>query len=790
MSCARDWTPPSSLHNGSARPAPELHLYNSLVDAKVPFVPAAGPGSRHVSWYTCGPTVYDSAHLGHARNYLTFDILRRVLEDHFGYDVRYVMNVTDIDDKIILRARRNHLLEAYRATATDPSQARSGGVARDARAALAAAQAKQAKKVGKAHAERKAALERSSDPCGPRGDGRVVAELDTLLAQEEHVAARLAGTLAALEALGPSADAAALLGVAGDVLAEWLDAARGGEVTDPAVFRAHAARYEAEFLADMEALGVRPPTVLTRVSEYLPEVVEFVRGIERAGFAYSTHGSVYFDTAAFSAGHTYGKLAPWSVGSVALAGEAGADGKRHPSDFALWKARKPGEPAWPSPWGEGRPGWHIECSAMASKILGRTLDIHTGGEDLRFPHHDNELAQSEAHYHACGCRQWVNYFLHSGHLGIDGLKMSKSLKNFITIRAALESISARQLRLMFVLQAWERPMTFGDQVLGEARSREKSVRDFFSNVDLALREAQALADAAAGTLPERWEAEEEVLQAALESTAELVHAALCDNINTRGAMDALGDLIKAFNVYRSARGPGSASPPQRLLIRSVASYVSRILGEFGLEFGVTSSAGPEAAGRDETPAVLDAFAAFRDEIRRLAKEGAGAGQVLAACDSVRDGPLVDLGVQLEDRAGGPAAWKREDPAVLRAEQARRAQQAAEAAETRRAARLGRLRRDLDRFEGLAALPSVPSALADRYRFDAPGEPTADAGGAPLDDKALAKARKEVAKQQKIRKPLEDALEKNPDFLEQLRADIAALELEGGAQGAAAAGGAG
>lgn len=136
-----------------------------------------------------------------------------------------------------------------------------------------------------------------------------------------------------------------------------------------------------------------------------------------------------------SSGHTYGKLNPWAVGSAALAGETtDCGGKRHPSDFALWKNAKPGEPVWESPWGLGRPGWHIECSAMASAIIGQTLDIHTGGEDLRFPHHDNELAQAEAHYHSEGCCQWVNYFMHSGHLGIEGLKMSKSLKNFITIR--------------------------------------------------------------------------------------------------------------------------------------------------------------------------------------------------------------------------------------------------------------------------------------------------------------------------------------------------------------------
>lgn len=202
----------------------------------------------------------------------------------------------------------------------------------------------------------------------------------------------------------------------------------------------------------MKALGIRTPDVLTRVSEYVPEIIEMVQKIIANGYALvlqtqfipqlltllcisyvakeGTDGpkSVYFDTAAFTTAkqHHYGKLEPWSIGNNKLLAEgegalaAGGEEKRNSNDFALWKASKPGEPAWDSPWGKGRPGWHIECSAMAGMILGKTMDVHSGGVDLKFPHHDNELAQSEAYFNN---DQWVNYFLHAGHLHIDGLKV-------------------------------------------------------------------------------------------------------------------------------------------------------------------------------------------------------------------------------------------------------------------------------------------------------------------------------------------------------------------------------
>ncbi|KAF6262603.1 tRNA synthetases class I (C) catalytic domain-containing protein [Scenedesmus sp. NREL 46B-D3] len=602
MSRNREWFAPPGGDGGAV-----LHFYNSLVDEKVPFIPAAGAGSKQITWYACGPTVYDSAHMGHARNYVTFDVIRRVLEDYFGYNVLYVMNVTDVDDKIILRARRNHLLQRYKEQESNASK-----VTQDIEAAVRAAVSKQAKKQQAIAAQVAAAT-----------DSRQRTELEAAVKIEEHKARQLQQVqeaLAALLAGGASPSIDAMLAVASEQLAEQLDAAHGSEVVDHSIFRAHAAKYEGEFFEDMAALGVRCPDVLTRVVEFLPEIIAYVQRIVDNGMGYESNGSVYFDTVKFrEAGHVYGKCKPSSVGNATLASESEANfetsEKRSQQDFALWKAAKPGEPSWESPWGRGRPGWHIECSAMASKVIGAKMDIHTGGEDLKFPHHDNELAQAEAFFHQDGCRQWVNYFLHSGHLEIEGLKMSKSLKNFITIREALQQFSARQLRLMFLMAPWNKT-------------------NFFQNVGVALREGQAQQAHTAG----KWGEEELALSAAVQEAQVKVHEALMDNINTAGALDALSGLIKATNLYLAGKQRAAAaaadgvcasgplpSGPQPLLLRKAAAFLTRILSVMG---------------------VLP--------IRGLSKAKAPHGELLASCDRVRDDTLPQLGVRLEDRPDGEA----------------------------------------------------------------------------------------------------------------------------------------
>ena len=237
-------------------------------------------------------------------------------------------------------------------------------------------------------------------------------------------------------------------------------------------------------MEDMDALNVMRADVITRVTEYVPQIALFVEKIIQKGFAYEADGSVYFDIAAFEkAGNTYARLRPESRNDRALQEEGEGSlgktlgGKRGAGDFALWKKSKAGEPSWPSPWGEGRPGWHIECSVMASDILGSQMDIHSGGVDLAFPHHANELAQSEAYYCEHGHEHnWVKYFMHMGHLSISGSKMSKSLKNFQTIRDALMSdYTPRAMRIVFLLGRWNDGVEISPSMREMADSWEKSV---------------------------------------------------------------------------------------------------------------------------------------------------------------------------------------------------------------------------------------------------------------------------------------------------------------------------
>jgi cysteinyl-tRNA synthetase len=256
-----------------------------------------------------------------------------------------------------------------------------------------------------------------------------------------------------------------IFGGADDILLPYLDSLYKDTIDgrDHTIFTDVTKYWEADFMKDMDALNVMRPDVITRVTTYVPQIVTFVEKIVQKGFAYEADGSVYFDIAAFEkAGNPYARLRPESRNDKALQEEGEGSlsknlgGKRGAGDFALWKKSKPGEPSWPSPWGEGRPGWHIECSVMASDILGSHMDIHSGGIDLAFPHHDNELAQSEAYYCENGHEHiWVNYFMHMGHLSISGSKMSKSLKNFQTIQDALKTnFTPRGMRIVFLLSRW------------------------------------------------------------------------------------------------------------------------------------------------------------------------------------------------------------------------------------------------------------------------------------------------------------------------------------------------
>uniref|UniRef100_A0A8D1GWX3 Cysteine--tRNA ligase, cytoplasmic n=1 Tax=Sus scrofa TaxID=9823 RepID=A0A8D1GWX3_PIG len=631
--------PYDPLVAGGGGPGSDPHAFFPTKDV---FVPQDG---KRVTWYCCGPTVYDASHMGHARSYVSFDILRRVLRDYFKFDVFYCMNITDVDDKIIRRARQNYLFERYREK--QPSAAQ---LLEDVHAAL---QPFAAKLKETTDPDKKQMLERLE-----RAVTRAAEPL------EEAVRASLAG-----EELDGRVQV--LLAEAKDLLSDWLDSTHGSEVTDNSIFSQLPKFWEAEFHKDMEALNVLPPDVLTRVSEYVPEIVDFVQKIMDNGYGYASNGSVYFDTVKFanSEGHCYGKLVPEAVGDQRALQEGEGDlsisaerlsEKRSPNDFALWKASKPGEPSWPCPWGRGRPGWHIECSAMAGTLLGASMDIHGGGFDLRFPHHDNELAQSEAYFEN-DC--WVRYFLHTGHLTIAGCKMSKSLKNFITIKDALKKHSARQLRLAFLMHAWKDTLDYSSNTMESALQYERFLNEFFLNVKDLLR--------APGDVTgqfEKWEREETELNKCFYDKKAAVHEALCDNVDTRTALEEMRALVSQCNLYTAAR-KAARRRPNRALLASVANYLTHMLKIFGaieeespLGFPV-GAPGTSLSLESTVMPYLQVLSEFREGVRSIAREHR-VPEVLQLSDALRDDILPELGVRLEDHEGLPTVVKLVDRDTL------------------------------------------------------------------------------------------------------------------------------
>jgi len=318
-----------------------MKVFNTLSGQKEEFL----PHSDEVKMYVCGVTPYDDAHIGHAMSYIVFDVIRRYLRFR-GYKVKYVQNITDIDDKIIDRANQ--------------------------------------------------------------------------------------------------------LGVSVRELAE---------------------KYTRSYFDDMDALNVGRADIYPRATEEIPKIIEVIQGLIDKGHAYPAQGSVYFRVKSVA---DYGKLAHRSLESM-MPGECaiGGEDKEDPMDFALWKASKPGEPSWESPWGPGRPGWHIECSAMSLKYLGETLDIHGGGQDLIFPHHENEIAQSESF---TGKKPFVKYWLHNGLLQLGEDKMSKSLGNLITIKEALQKYSADAIRIFVLSSHYRSPLTYSEEALEAAEKGAERLR--------------------------------------------------------------------------------------------------------------------------------------------------------------------------------------------------------------------------------------------------------------------------------------------------------------------------
>ena len=378
-------------------------IYNSQTRKKEEFVPVH-PGK--VGIYACGPTVYDYFHIGNARPFITFDVLRRYFE-HRGYEVTFVQNFTDIDDKMIRRANE---------------------------------------------------------------EGITVKEL-------------------------------------GD-------------------------RFIGEYYKDAGALGIRPATVHPRATEHIGEIIRLVKTLQDKGYAYEVNGDVYFDTKK-DAG--YGKLSGQNLEDL----EAGAridvdDVKKNPADFALWKAQKPNEPAWKSPWGMGRPGWHIECSAMSMKYLGETFDIHCGGKDLLFPHHENEVAQSEC---ATG-KPFARYWMHNGFINIDNEKMSKSLGNFFTVRDILKEYDPEDVRMFMLSAHYRSPINFSREMVAQAHA---SLQRLYTARDQMLFLLKTAKDQPLS------EEENSLLQRVAED-AKRFDDAMDDDLNTADALSAIFELVKDANV--------------------------------------------------------------------------------------------------------------------------------------------------------------------------------------------------------------------------------------------------
>lgn len=325
-----------------------LRVYNSLGKKKEHFEPLV-PGK--VRMYVCGPTVYDSCHIGHARSVIVFDVIVRYLKAK-GFDVTYVRNFTDVDDKIIDKANQ--------------------------------------------------------------------------------------------------------LGIDSQEVAE---------------------RFIKEFNEDMDALNVERATIEPKATEHISQIIQFIEKLIKKGFAYRINGDVYYSVEKFK---EYGKLSGRRLEDMEAGARVEIDERKHnPFDFVLWKSSKPGEPAWESPWGKGRPGWHIECSAMSNEYLGETFDIHGGGKDLNFPHHENEIAQSEAIFG----KPFVKYWIHNGFVNIDQEKMSKSLGNFLMIKDVIKTYHPEVVRLFLLSNHYRSPIDFTDQAMDEARSGLDKIYAFLERAE-------------------------------------------------------------------------------------------------------------------------------------------------------------------------------------------------------------------------------------------------------------------------------------------------------------------
>lgn len=466
-----------------------MRIYNSLSQQKEEFVPIS---EDEVKIYVCGPTVYNFFHLGNARPFVVFDTLRRYLE-YIGYKVNFVQNFTDVDDKIINRAKEEGM------TAPEISE-----------------------------------------------------------------------------------------------------------------------KYIAEYFKDTKALNIHPATTHPRVSENIQQIIEFINTLIEKGYAYQVDGDVYYSPTKFDG---YGKLSKQNIDEL----RAGArimveEKKREPLDFALWKARKEeGEIAWKSPWGMGRPGWHIECSAMSKRYLGPTLDIHAGGQDLKFPHHENEIAQSEA----CNGVEFAKYWMHNGYITINKEKMSKSLGNFFTVREILERYDGEAIRFFLLSGHYRSPIDFNDGLMDMAKAS-------LGRLENARDNLKFLAETQEGNTTE---AEKYALND-FEKFRVKFKDAMDDDLNTADAIAAIFELVTEIN-------------------KDVKDGCSKEMAEksLGILLELTGVLGLLETEKDES---------VDDEISKLVEERqqARAEKNFQRADEIRD-MLKERGITLKDTPQGVQIIKAE-----------------------------------------------------------------------------------------------------------------------------------
>ncbi|KAI2711860.1 hypothetical protein CBS147332_5496 [Penicillium roqueforti] len=769
---------------------PPLKVWNSLTKSKTPFIPI-DPAGKKVVWYACGPTVYDDAHLGHARNYVSTDIIRRIMRDYFKFDVKFVMNITDVDDKIILRARQQHLFNEF--VAANPTI--TSEVLDTVKSAFVAYLKKNLPLLDSElpPSQYQNEVEKTYATIlngGTLPGNEKAGDAEAKVKMHIKTASSAAKVIVQAEARDSSSADPALFAEsfysnAQDLILPYLDALKGAlvDADDHSIFTKLTKRYEDRFTKDMRDLNVLDPTELTRVTEYGDEIAAFVDRIVKNNFGYATKdGSVYFDINAFeAAGHPYARLEPWSRSDNKLAAEGEGSlaskttEKRGASDFALWKSSKPGEPSWSSTWGKGRPGWHIECSAMASARLGKQMDIHSGGIDLAFPHHDNELAQSEAYWHGDHKNdQWVNYFLHMGHLSIQGSKMSKSLKNFTTIREALDrkDWSPRSLRIVFLLGGWKDGVEITEDLINTGSSWEEKVNNFF----LKVNDPAALQSSGTDT----------TFAADLEAAKKAVYDQLCDSFNTPAAMASISELISKFNIADKATVPSKD-------VQAAAQWVTSMVNIFGLngtasadstEIGwsgieipeeakpylyplsamrdtlreaarskagisakdiqaaVAQASAPQEASESAKP-YAELFSNFRDKVVSLESSDSIGKDILSLCDRVRDIDLFDVGIALEDRENQPALVRpvTQEMIKVRAEKETRALQ-------KQAEKLKKEQEALKKAEK-GKLSHLEMFRTNEYSaWDDEGMPTRDSAGEEITKSRAKKLRKDWERQKK------------------------------------------